>query len=160
MDPLLRLPPRLLRPRPFPRRLLRMPHRMALKRVVQNGIALKHRAIEFRRSGAIPFNLTTGRFGKEKTVDVNLAVDMVTLHANYDLAIIVSGDQDYVPATQAVKNLGKHVVNVAFKARNGRLLPGGAKRLNQVTDWSIALEWNQLKQLLFPAAAVAAAASS
>jgi hypothetical protein len=59
---------------------------------------------------------------------VNLAVDMVTLHPNYDLAIIVSGDQDYVPAAQAVKNLGKSVVNVAFLARSGLLLPGGAAR--------------------------------
>jgi hypothetical protein len=50
---------------------------------------------------------------------VNLAVDMVTLHNIYDLAIIVSGDQDYVPAAQAVKDMGKPVVNVGFLARNG-----------------------------------------
>src|SRR5205085_5311289 len=74
---------------------------------LQNGIAHKHRSIEFRRSGAIPYNLIQGRFGEEKTVDVNVAVDMVTLHNIYDLALIVSGDQDYVPAAQAVKNLGK-----------------------------------------------------
>lgn len=116
--------------------------------IVQNGISKKHRSIEFRRSGAIPYNLLTGQLGKEKTVDVNLAVDMVTLSAVYDTAVIVSGDQDYVPATQAVKNLGKHVINVAFNARNGKLLPGGAKRLNQVTDWSIALEWDQFRKVL------------
>jgi len=63
---------------------------------LQNGIAHKHRAIEFRRSGAIPYNLTNKRFGDEKTVDVNLAVDMVTFAGMYDVAIIVSGDQDYV----------------------------------------------------------------
>jgi uncharacterized LabA/DUF88 family protein len=81
-------------------------------------------------------------------VDVNLAVDMVTLDSNYDTAVIVSGDQDYVPAAQAAKNKGKHVVNVAFKARNGLLLPGGAKRLNQVTDWSIEVDWGELKRFL------------
>ena len=116
--------------------------------VVQNGIAKKHHAIEFRRSGAIPFNLIRRKFGQEKTVDVNLAVDMVMLGGNYDLAVIVSGDQDYVPAAQAVKNMGKQVVNVAFQARSGRLLPGGAKRLNQTADWSVALEWNTLRTLL------------
>jgi uncharacterized LabA/DUF88 family protein len=115
---------------------------------LQNGISHKHRAIEFRRSGAISYNLTNKRFGEEKTVDVNLAVDMVTLDSNYELAIIVSGDQDYVPAAQAAKNKGKHVVNVAFKARNGLLLPGGAKRLNQSTDWSIDIDWNDLKAFL------------
>jgi uncharacterized LabA/DUF88 family protein len=115
---------------------------------LQNGIAHKHRAIEFRRSGAISFNLAKKKFGQEKTVDVNLAVDIVTLESNFDTAIIVSGDQDYVPAAQAAKNKGKHVVNVAFKARNGLLLPGGAKRLNQVTDWSIAINWDDLKAFL------------
>ena len=116
--------------------------------VLQNGISKKHQAIEFRRSGAIPYNLITRQFGKEKTVDVNLAVDMVTLVANYDMAVIVSGDQDYVPAAQAVKNMGKQVVNVAFQARNGKLLPGGAKQLNQTADWSMALEWETLRELL------------
>lgn len=116
--------------------------------VLQNGISKRHHAIEFRRSGAIPYNLITRKFGQEKTVDVNLAVDMVTLGSNYDLAVIVSGDQDYVPAAQAVKNMGKQVVNVAFQARNGKLLPGGAKQLNQTTDWSMALEWETLRELL------------
>src|SRR6185503_10571908 len=115
---------------------------------LQNGISHKHRSIEFRRSGAIPYNLTSGKWGQEKTVDVNLAVDMVTLQGIYDLAVIVSGDQDYVPAAQAVKDMGKPVVNVAFLARNGKLLPGGARRLNQVTDWSIALEWDIFRKFL------------
>ena len=96
------------------------------------------------------------RFGEEKTVDVNLAVDMITFADMYDVAIIVSGDQDYVPAAQAVKNLGKSVVNIAFKARSGLLLPGGAKRLNHVTDWSIALEWDAFRKVLsIPSSAAA-----
>jgi uncharacterized LabA/DUF88 family protein len=115
---------------------------------LQNGIAQKHRSTEFRRSGAIPYNLMDKKFGEEKTVDVNLAVDMVTLGRIYDVAVIVSGDQDYVPAAQAVKNMGKSVVNVAFQARSGLLLPGGAKRLNQVTDWSIAIEWEPFRTAL------------
>jgi hypothetical protein len=28
------------------------------------------------------------------------------------------------------------------------LLPGGAKRLNQTTDWSIEFEWDEFKNLL------------
>lgn len=115
---------------------------------LQNGIAQKHRAVEFRRSGAISYNLTNKRLGQEKTVDVNLAVDMVMLKSNYDTAIIVSGDQDYVPAAQAVKNMGKHVINVAFQARSGVLLPGGARRLNHVTDWSIAIDWQKFRDFL------------
>jgi uncharacterized LabA/DUF88 family protein len=81
-------------------------------------------------------------------VDVNLGVDMVTLSDSYDLALVVSGDQDYVPAVQAVKNRGKHVVNVAFKTRGGRLLPGGARRLNQMTDWNLPVEYEDVAAMM------------
>ncbi len=117
-------------------------------KTIQNGIAKKHKSIEFRRSGAIGYDLFEKKLKQEKTVDVNLAVDMVRMADNYDLALIVSGDQDYVPAAQAVKNMGKHVVNIAFKARNGMLLPGGAKRLNHMTDWSFAVEYEKFKEFL------------
>ena len=64
---------------------------------------------------------------------------MIVLRDIYDIAVIVSGDQDYVPAVKVVKDFGKIVVNVAFLARNGRLLPGGARRLNHLTDDSIEI---------------------
>ena len=60
---------------------------------LQNGIARKHRAIEFRRSGAISYNLTNKRFGQEKTVDVNLAVDMITFADMYDIAVTIWGSR-------------------------------------------------------------------
>ncbi len=52
----------------------------------------------------------------EKGVDVMLAVDFVTRAYNdqYDTAIIVSGDADFYPALQAVKDVGKHVEVAAF----------------------------------------------
>lgn len=103
-------------------------------RAIQDGIALKHEAIEFRRAGAMKCNLFDNSLGKEKAVDVKLASDMIILKDIYDAAVIVSGDQDYVPAVQVVKDFGKRVVNVAFVTRGGQLLPGGARRLNQRTD--------------------------
>jgi hypothetical protein len=126
--------------------------RFAGFRTVQDGIQRKHRSIEFRRSGTISFDLGNGTFGDEKTVDVNLGVDMVLFRDIYDVAVIISGDQDYVPAVQAVKDSGKHVVNVAFLARNGTLLPGGARRLNVVTDWSVEYDYERLRKLLGVAA--------
>jgi uncharacterized LabA/DUF88 family protein len=62
----------------------------------------------------------------------------------YDVAIILSGDQDYVPAVQVVKDRGKRVVNVAFETRGGKLLPGGARRLNHVTDDSLRIPYKEL----------------
>jgi uncharacterized LabA/DUF88 family protein len=115
---------------------------------VQNGISGKHNSVEFRRAGAISYNLYQERLGQEKSVDVKLAVDLVTLNDIYDIAVVVSGDQDYVPAIQAIKDCGKRVVNVAFLTRNGDLLPGGARRLNQITDRSHHVPYDDLKRLL------------
>jgi uncharacterized LabA/DUF88 family protein len=115
---------------------------------IQNRIALTQRAVEFRRAGAISFNLFDRRFGQEKAVDVKLACDMIMLRDIYDTAIIVSGDQDYVPAAQVLKDAGKTVINVAFEKRNGALLPGGARRLNIVTDASLNVPYLKLRELM------------
>ena len=47
-----------------------------------------------------------------KGVDICLATDMIT-HAckkNYDIAILVAGDGDYVPLVEAIKNEGCRVI--------------------------------------------------
>ena len=71
---------------------------------IQNNISVNHESIEFRRAGAIRFNLFNESLGKEKAVDVKLAIDLLMLREIYDTAVIVSGDQDYVPAVQAAKD--------------------------------------------------------
>lgn len=117
--------------------------------VVQDGIAGRHMAIEFRRAGAINCNLfENNQLGKEKAVDVKLASDLISLKDIYDVAVIVSGDQDYVPAVDVVKDYGKRVVNVAFMTLSGQLLPGGARRLNQATDWSLTIKHADLANFL------------
>jgi len=52
----------------------------------------------------------------EKGVDVMIAIDLVknAYEDLYDTAILVSGDGDFYPAIQAVKDLGKHVEVAAF----------------------------------------------
>jgi len=54
----------------------------------------------------------------EKGVDVMIAIDLVknAYEDLYDTAILVSGDGDFYPAIQAVKDLGKHVEVAAFKS--------------------------------------------
>jgi uncharacterized LabA/DUF88 family protein len=115
---------------------------------LEDGIANKWDRIEFRRAGAIRYDLFTKELGKEKAVDVKLATDLITLREIYDVALIVSGDQDYVPAVQEVKDSGRTVINVSFLTRNGKLLPGGARRLNQMTDSSLHLKYNELSRFL------------
>ncbi|MBU4069680.1 MAG: NYN domain-containing protein [Nanoarchaeota archaeon] len=52
-----------------------------------------------------------------KEDDIHLAVDMVRLAYNnaYDTAILVSSDGDFVPAIQAVQEIGKEVENIGFE---------------------------------------------
>jgi uncharacterized LabA/DUF88 family protein len=53
----------------------------------------------------------------EKGVDVWLAVDMVNFAARgqYDIAVLVSGDSDYLPACRVVKDWGKNLFLVTFE---------------------------------------------
>jgi len=52
-----------------------------------------------------------------KEDDINLAVDMVKLAYNdeYDTAILVSSDGDFVPAVKAVQEKSKNVENIGFE---------------------------------------------
>lgn len=116
---------------------------------VQEGIAGRHTAIEFRKAGTITcYLMENNRFGREKAVDVKLASDLIALKDIYDIAVIVSGDQDYVPAVQVVKDYGKRVVTVAFARRDGRLLPGGARQLNLASDWGLTVKHSDLDSFL------------
>jgi uncharacterized LabA/DUF88 family protein len=61
----------------------------------------------------------------EKGVDIQLTTDLLThsFKNNYDVAILVAGDTDYVGALQAVKDNGKHVEVALFgKERTSRPL--------------------------------------
>lgn len=115
---------------------------------VQDGIAKNHKAIEFRRAGAIKYDLFEEEFKKEKGVDVKLATDLIMLRDIYDVAVIISGDQDYVPAVQVVKDSGKRVINASFMTHKGRELPGGAWRLGKVTDHPLKLPFENVADYL------------
>ncbi|MCK4594013.1 NYN domain-containing protein [bacterium] len=118
-------------------------------RSIQNEIAKSNRSVEFRRAGVLKHNMITNKLLGEKGVDVKLAIDLIELKDIYDVAVILSGDQDYIPAVRKIKDYGKWVVNIAFEKPDGGLLPGGAVRLNQVTDWSFAVPYSSLRSYLF-----------
>ena len=119
--------------------------------VIQKGITRAHGQIEFRRSGGIGYDLFTKQLNREKTTDVNLAVDMMRLKDIYDIAVIVSGDQDFVPAAAAVKDLGKKVVNVSFRQKNDAYCSLPARRqLNETTDASVEVDYDDFQKFLFP----------
>ncbi len=68
----------------------------------------------------------------EKGVDIQLATDMIThsFKGNYDVAVLVAGDNDYVGALQSVKDNGKHVEVALFgKEQTSRQLRAVADRV-------------------------------
>ncbi len=64
---------------------------------------------------SLVFDTSTGQT-KQKEVDVSLACEMLehALMNHYDVAIVVSGDRDFVPAMQKVQAAGKRVEVAAF----------------------------------------------
>jgi uncharacterized LabA/DUF88 family protein len=71
----------------------------------------------------------------EKGIDVQLATDMLThsFRNNYDVAILVAGDSDFVGAIQAIKDNGKQV-EVALFGREGT-----SRQLRRVADKVITI---------------------
>ena len=77
----------------------------------------------------------------EKGVDIQLATDMIThsFKNNYDVAVLVAGDNDFVGAIQAVKDNGKNVEVALFgKERT-------SYRLRMVADRVVTINSNFLK---------------
>jgi len=69
---------------------------------------------ELRLGDLIP----TGKNGtgplKQKGVDVRLAVDMITKSNQYDFAILLAGDGDFLDSVDIVKEAGKRVFGIYF----------------------------------------------
>ena len=77
----------------------------------------------------------------EKGVDIQLATDMIThsFKNNYDVAVLVAGDNDFVGAIQSVKDNGKNVEVALFgKERT-------SYRLRMVADRVITINSKFLK---------------
>ena len=88
------------------------------------------------RLGRLVYNNWPNSPPYEKGVDIQLATDMIThsFKDNYDVAILVAGDTDYVGALQAVKDNGKNVEVALFgRERTSMQLRNVADRV-QIID--------------------------
>lgn len=70
-----------------------------------------------------------------KEDDINMAVDMVERACgdNYDVALVVSGDGDFVPAVEAVKRKNKSVENIYFEHSSSRNLKSHCDKSLELT---------------------------
>src|SRR5262249_40556986 len=64
-----------------------------------------------RRAGRCPSCGTDYEYTTEKRVDTRLVAELIQYAANgaFDAAVLISGDDDFVPAVEAVNALGKRV---------------------------------------------------
>jgi len=74
--------------------------------------------------GFTPIVIQKPKGQKAKGVDISLTKDMLLQASlgNYDIAVLVAGDGDFIPLVEEVKRLGRRVV-VAFFEKSG-LNPG------------------------------------
>jgi uncharacterized LabA/DUF88 family protein len=79
----------------------------------------------------------------EKGIDVNIAVDMLSLAFSdcYDVGILVSGDADYVKMVEEVKRLGKHVEVAYFAVGQSFHLRNVADRMVILTEETLRECW-------------------
>ena len=124
------------------RRLIRIYYYNAIVGRKEEPERYRHQQAFFASVGAIPYcELRLGRLvyinwpnapPYEKGVDIQLTTDLLT-HSyknNYDIAVLVAGDSDYVGALQAVKDNGKNVEVALFgKERTSRPLREVADRV-------------------------------
>ena len=77
----------------------------------------------------------------EKGTDVQLATDMLvhSFKNNYDVGILVAGDNDFAGAVQAVKDNGKHVEVALFGKQ------GTSQQLRAVADMVVPISARYLK---------------
>ena len=127
-----------------------------LQRTVYARLEEDFECVEFRYFGVLKLDPTgtwtdakgatkVGRRVGEKGVDVALAVDLFRFSENFDHAILISGDFDYVPAIQAVKDRLRGVTIVPVMIGAPPCAPGHARRLRGMSDYEKPLYESDLK---------------
>ena len=79
---------------------------------------------------------------KEKGVDVSLAIEML-VHAfnkNYDVGVLVAGDEDYLRLITEVKRLGIKVEIVSFRGSLSKKLKSCGAMIYYLDDMMIKIE--------------------
>ncbi|MFC1866303.1 NYN domain-containing protein [Chloroflexota bacterium] len=98
------------------------------------------------RLGRLVYNNWPNNPPYEKGVDVQLATDMIThsFRGNYDTAVLVAGDNDFVGALQALKDNGKNVEVALFgKERTSMYLRNVADRVVTIDGRLLKGCWKQ-----------------
>ena len=102
------------------------------------------------RLGRLVYNNWPATPPYEKGIDIMLTTDLLThsFKRNYDVAILVAGDTDYVGAIQAVKNNGQNVEVALFgKESSSRPLRDVADRVITIDGRLLRTCWKNSHQI-------------
>ena len=114
----------------------------------------KQASMQLRDLGFHPELFLKEKGKRSKGVDLTLAKDLLS-HAffgNYDVAVLLAGDGDYVPLVKEVKRMGKVVYSIFFQK------PSMSSDLRLVSDHTLYLDDMFLKSwTASPAASVSEA---
>jgi uncharacterized LabA/DUF88 family protein len=78
---------------------------------------------------------------KKADWDVGVVIDMIRLSNKLDVMVLISGDGDYIPAVEYLRNQGHRVETMAFG-------PSTSNKLKVAADEFIDLDENHQKYLL------------
>jgi len=111
-----------------------------LQRTVHRQIMLNYDYIEFCYTGILKVNPYRRERLGEKGLDVGMAVDMVAKMDHFDSAILVSGDYDFAPAVQVLKDRLKRVYQVTVERGGQGAVPRStSKGMRVMVDQVITL---------------------
>ena len=82
-------------------------------RSFHQGVRIRTNLIDVHEHGHWKVNFLH-KWVEEKGLDTSLAVDMVALQDNYDVAVVMSGDADNIPSIRHMKGRSKHIASVEF----------------------------------------------
>jgi uncharacterized LabA/DUF88 family protein len=104
--------------------------------------------IDIREAGHWKVNFLH-RWVDEKGLDTALAVDMLALQDNFDVAMVVSGDADAIPSMRHLKERGKHIGAVEFVSGGAADTRGRnfSSRLRLYADFVLRVHEQDLRQL-------------
>jgi uncharacterized LabA/DUF88 family protein len=108
------------------------------------GVRASSDLIDIREAGHWKVNFLH-RLVEEKGLDTTLAVDMVALQDNYDVALVVSGDADAIPSMRHLKERGKHIARWSSSAGRARCArPGLLLALRLHADFVVRIHEQDL----------------
>jgi len=88
------------------------------------------------RRGHLAGDRRGGQRIRQKAVDVQLAVDALSLASNgvFDMALLVTGDADFIPVVEAVRDKGPLVAVCSFRSKLSDALGEVADRVGYLPD--------------------------